>query len=157
MRIWSRASAAAATAITPARASGIALMMDFLSTILPPGHRSVIDCARHSSEPGRPVPTPLRSPYYYGNVKVLFQPAAKSCGLVTAGASSFTVSDLLAQDPKHQALLDATDEVWVCNTARHDYFGALVVQPDLILEDLRSAMHLGRVGPHRTFQLLSLP
>ena len=70
---------------------------------------------------------------------------------------SFTVSDLLAQDPRHRALLEATDEVWVCNTAKHDYFGALVVQPDLILEDLRSAMKLGRVGPHGIFQPLSSP
>ena len=77
--------------------------------------------------------------------------------MVVHDPDSFTVSDLLAQDPKHQALLDATDEVWVCNTAKQDYFGALVVQPDLILEDLRSAMHLGRVGPNRTFQPLSAP
>ena len=77
--------------------------------------------------------------------------------MVVHDPDSFTVADLLAQDPKHQALLDATDEVWVCNTAQQDYFGALVVQPDLILEDLRSAMHLGRVGPHRTFQPLSRP
>ena len=74
--------------------------------------------------------------------------------MVVHDPDSFTVSDLLAQDPKHQALLEATDEVWVCNTAKHDYFGALV-QPDLILEDLRSAMQLGQVGPHGTFQPLS--
>ena len=77
--------------------------------------------------------------------------------MVVHDPDSFTVADLLAQDPKHQALLDATDEVWVCNTAKHDYFGALVVQPDLILEDLRSAMHVGRVGPHQTFQPLESP
>ena len=87
MRIWSRASAAAATAITPARASGIALRMEFLSTIWPPGNRSVIDRPRYISERDRPVPTPLRSPYYYRNVKVLFQPAAKSCDFVTPGAT----------------------------------------------------------------------
>ena len=77
--------------------------------------------------------------------------------MVVHDPDSFTVSDLLAQDPKHQALLEATDEVWVCNTAKHDYFGALVVQPELILEDLRSAMQLGQVGPHGTFQPLSPP
>ena len=77
--------------------------------------------------------------------------------MVVHDPDSFTVSDLLAQDPKHRALLEATDEVWVCNTAKHDYFGALVVQPDLILEDLRSAMKLGRVGPHGIFQPLSSP
>jgi iron complex transport system substrate-binding protein len=77
--------------------------------------------------------------------------------MVVQDPDSFTVSDLLAQDPKHRALLEATDEVWVCNTAKHDYFGALVVQPDFILEDLQSAMQLGLVGPHGTFKPLSSP
>lgn len=85
---------------------------------------------------------------------------ARLCDLwmmVVYDPDSFTVSDLLVQDPKHQALLEATDEVWVCNTAKHDYFGSLVVQPELILEDLRSAMQWGLVGPHETFEPMSAP
>lgn len=77
--------------------------------------------------------------------------------MVVHDPDSFTVSDLLAQDPKHQALLDATDEVWVCNTAKHDYFGALVVQPEIILEDLISTMQFGGIGPHETFKPMPTP
>lgn len=68
--------------------------------------------------------------------------------MVTYDPDSVTTSELLAMDPRHEALVHAVQEVWVCNTAVSDYFGALVVHPDWMLADLEALMQGEDIGPH---------
>jgi iron complex transport system substrate-binding protein len=76
--------------------------------------------------------------------------------VVTYDPDTFTVADLLALDPRHDALLMATDEVWVCNTAHADYFGAVVPHPEWVLEDLKHMMQGDDRGPHGMFERLNV-
>ena len=74
--------------------------------------------------------------------------------VVTYDPDTFTVEDLVALDPRHEPLLRATDEVWVCNTAHADYFGEVVPHPDWVLEDLLVLMEGKERGPNRLFERL---
>ena len=74
--------------------------------------------------------------------------------VVTYDPDTFTVEDLVALDPRHEPLLRATDEVWVCNTAHADYFGEVVPHPDWVLEDLLVLMEGKEQGPNRLFERL---
>jgi len=76
--------------------------------------------------------------------------------VVTYDLDTFTVADLLALDPRHEALLMATDEVWVCNTAHADYFGEVVSHPEWVLEDLKHMMQGDDRGPHGMFERLNV-
>ena len=76
--------------------------------------------------------------------------------VVTYDPDTFTVEDLVTFDPRHEALLSATDEVWVCNTARADYFGEVVPHPEWVLEDLKSMMEGKDRGPHGLFDRLNV-
>ena len=74
--------------------------------------------------------------------------------VVTSDPDTFSVADLLALDPRHKALLEATGEVWVCNTAKADYFGGVVPHPEWVLDDLKSLMDGKESGPHGLFARL---
>ena len=45
-------------------------------------------------------------------------------------------------------------EVWVCNTAKADYFGGVVPHPEWVLDDLKSLMDGKESGPHGLFARL---
>jgi iron complex transport system substrate-binding protein len=77
--------------------------------------------------------------------------------VVTYDPDTFTVQDLLALDPRHEALLRATKDVWVCNTAHADYFGEVVPHPEWVLEDLTAMMAGEGRGPHGLFERLAVP
>jgi iron complex transport system substrate-binding protein len=66
--------------------------------------------------------------------------SADAWAVVTYSPSGFTRKNLTDMDPRHEDLLRVTDEVWVCNTASADYFGALVAHPEWVLQDLRDMM-----------------
>ncbi|MDA0728652.1 MAG: ABC transporter substrate-binding protein [Bacteroidetes bacterium] len=74
--------------------------------------------------------------------------------MVTYDPDGFTVDDLLAMDPRHEALLQGTGAVWVCNTAFADYFTDVVVHPEWMLEDLMALMSGQTRGPHGLLEVL---
>jgi len=75
--------------------------------------------------------------------------------MVTYDPDGFTEEDLLAMDPRHEALLQGTDAVWVCNTAHADYFTDVVVHPEWMLEDLMALISGQTRGPHGLLEVLS--
>lgn len=76
--------------------------------------------------------------------------------VVTFDPDTFGVDDLLAQDPRHAALMDAAGEVWACNTAKCDYFGEVVVHPEWVLADVQALVEGAEESPHGLFSRLPL-
>tara|TARA_B110000003_G_scaffold70113_1_gene71527 strand:- start:7940 stop:8917 length:978 start_codon:yes stop_codon:yes gene_type:complete len=76
--------------------------------------------------------------------------------VVTFDPDTFGVDDLLAQDPRHAALIDAAGEVWACNTAKCDYFGEVVVHPEWVLADVQALVQGAEESPHGLFSRLPL-
>ena len=76
--------------------------------------------------------------------------------VVTYDPGTFTAQDLISLDPRHESLLHATNDVWVCNTAHADYFGEVVPHPEWVLEDLMGMMEGKDRGPHGVFERLKV-
>ena len=77
--------------------------------------------------------------------------------LVTYDKDGVKEDDVLAMDPRHAEVMKAIDEVWVCNTARVDYFGEVVAHPEWVLEDLAALVQSDSEGPHGVFEKLERP
>ena len=77
--------------------------------------------------------------------------------LVTYDRDGVNERDVLAMDPRHAEIMKAVDEVWVCNTAEVDYFGAVVAHPEWVLEDLAALVQSNAEGPHGVFEKLERP
>ena len=76
--------------------------------------------------------------------------------VVTFDPDTFGVDDLLAQDPRHAALMEVAGEVWACNTAKCDYFGEVVVHPEWVLADVQALVEGAEESPHGLFSRLPL-
>ena len=77
--------------------------------------------------------------------------------LVTYDENGVDEQDILAMDPRHAQVMQAVDEVWVCNTADVDYFGEVVAHPEWVLEDLAALVQWDAEGPHGVFEKLQRP
>ena len=67
----------------------------------------------------------------------------------------FTLDDFKELEPHNHSLVEATEEVWLCNTADADYFGALVPHPERVLQDLADVMSGKEEGRFGLFTNLS--
>ena len=74
--------------------------------------------------------------------------SAKAWVVVTYHPDDYTLADLIKEDPRHEQIASITEAIWVCNTAKADYFGELVVHPDWMVEDMRALLEGARTGPH---------
>ena len=77
--------------------------------------------------------------------------------LVTYDENGVEERDVLEMDPRHAEVMKAVDEVWVCNTAKVDYFGEVVAHPEWVLEDLAALVQSDVEGPHGVFEKLERP
>ncbi len=70
-------------------------------------------------------------------------------GLIVSSREEFTLSQLLSIAPEY-ATINAfkQGQVFVCNTYQSDYFGAAVMEPEVILADLVSIIHPGLMPEH---------
>ena len=76
--------------------------------------------------------------------------------LVTYDKDGVEARDVLEMDPRHAEVMEAVEEVWVCNTAEVDYFGEVVAHPEWVLEDLAALVQSNAEGPHGVFEKLEL-
>lgn len=77
--------------------------------------------------------------------------------LVTYDEQGVDEEDVLGMDPRHAQVMEAVEDVWVCNTAKVDYFGEVVVHPEWVLEDLAALVQSDSEGPHGVFEKLERP
>ena len=75
--------------------------------------------------------------------------------VVAYGEQGYGMDDLIAEDPRHRHAFEGVDDVWICNTAKADYFGELVVNPDWMLEDLAAMIQGADEGPNGLIQRLT--
>ncbi len=75
--------------------------------------------------------------------------------VVAYGEHGYGMGDLFAEDPRHRHAFDGAQDVWICNTAKADYFGALVVNPDWMLEDLVAMIQGATEGPNGLIQRMT--
>lgn len=88
-----------------------------------------------------------------GNAQLDFEAAlaavadADYWGLILASDREFTMDQLRQMDPRYAAL-EAFEHrhVFVCNTAKVDYFGRAILEPDLVLSDLVRIFHADSSG-----------
>ncbi len=91
-----------------------------------------------------------------GNVELDFENVlatintADYWGLIVSSREDFRLSDLLKMAPEY-ALINAFREgqVFVCNTAKSDYFGEAVMEPQVILADLVAILHPDLMAGHK--------
>lgn len=77
--------------------------------------------------------------------------------LVTYDDDGVNENDIINMDPRHAEVMEAVDEVWVCNTAEVDYFGEVVAHPEWVLEDLAALVQSDSEGTHGVFHKLERP
>ena len=77
--------------------------------------------------------------------------------LVTYDEDGVNVNDVIEMDLRHAEVMEAVDEVWVCNTAEVDYFGEVVAHPEWVLEDLAALVQSDSQGSHGVFHKLERP
>lgn len=72
-------------------------------------------------------------------------------GLITSSEEEFALSHLIRVDPQY-ALFEAfrSGQVFVCNTAKSDYFGNAVMEPDVVLADLVAIIHPDLLPGHES-------
>lgn len=70
-------------------------------------------------------------------------------GLIVSDNNEFKLSSLIRMEPQY-ALFKSFKEgqVFVCNTAKSDYFGDAVLEPHLVLADLIGILHPDRLPGH---------
>ncbi|HAT47546.1 MAG TPA: hypothetical protein DCS71_01365 [Flavobacteriales bacterium] len=75
--------------------------------------------------------------------------------LVTYDPDTLTMRDIEAMDPRHVEVMQAVDEVWVCNTEKVDYFGTVVAHPEWVLADLAALLRGQPKGPYGLFSRMN--
>lgn len=71
-------------------------------------------------------------------------------GMVAARRDSFTMQSVLEMDPYYSTFKSYRDNnIFVCNTAKSDYFGDAVMEPDIILADMVAILHPDVLQNHR--------
>jgi iron complex transport system substrate-binding protein len=90
-----------------------------------------------------------------GNVELDFESVLSTLakadywGLIVSSHEDFALSNLLKMEPRY-ALFNSFKEgqIFVCNTAKSDYFGDAVLEPEVVLADLIGVIHPGLLPNH---------
>lgn len=90
-----------------------------------------------------------------GNVELDFESVLSTLvkadywGLIVSSRDEFALSSLLEMEPRYALFNSFKDgQVFVCNTAKSDYFGDAVLEPQVILADLIAVIHPGLLPGH---------
>ncbi|PCJ82290.1 MAG: hypothetical protein COA49_01980 [Bacteroidetes bacterium] len=67
-------------------------------------------------------------------------------GMVVYAPEGYSKSKLVMEDPRHSYLIPKSGKVFYCNTATTDYFGSMIVQPEVVLADLISLIRPDLAG-----------
>ena len=90
-----------------------------------------------------------------GNVELDFESVlsklvkADYWGLIVSSQEEFALSNLLQMEPRYALFNSFKDgQVFVCNTAKSDYFGDAVLEPEVVLADLIAVIHPDLLPDH---------